>query len=165
MLHQKSQIIRRVVFLGWIAILHCGIGGQAFAIKPKPPLDLTLNSASHLDGTIEVILTATAHIDIAAAELSLDVPASLSLIQGEKKWVGSILSGEKKTITLLLQKISTTPAEVIGVGTVYLQGVESFVQQSRIQIDQEPDRPLPPPLSPSIQQRRDQERMLGQKGF
>jgi len=158
MLHQKSQLIL-MAFCTVVVALFCGSSENALAVKPKPPLELQLNAAGQPDGKIEIKLTAIANMEIASAELSIKLPESLSLIQGGKKWSGPLSSGEKKIVTLLLQKISTTPEEVIGEGTVYFPEGGTFVQQSRIQINKDEETESPP-LSPSIKQKKGRETIL-----
>jgi len=148
--HQKSQIMRITCGIGLATVLFCGIVETVLAVKPKPPLDLQIDTADQQDGTIEIKLTATANMEIKSAELSLQLPKSLSLIEGEKKWAGQIRSGEKKIVTLRVQKISTAPGEIVAEGTVYFPEGETFVQKSRIPINHDeempPSRSLPPPI-------------------
>jgi len=164
-LYRKSQIIRGIYCCLLAAILFYGICGSVLA-KPTPPLDLHISRSTQLDGKIKIKLTATAQMETASVELSLGLPESVAIVEGSKKWAGSLAIGEKKTIMVLIQKVSTTPGEVIGEGTVYFKEGGSFTQQNNIQINKEPNRSLlPRTLSPSIQQRRGKGTILEHKGF
>ncbi len=169
MLAQKSQIGYRTR-VGWLVnnlliLLFLGVGSPslALAIKPQPPLQLTLSHSSLQHGTIEVVFEAVANISVESVVLSFHLAESLALVEGEKEWTGSIPSGEKKTLKVFVQTVSSLPGKVIGEATVHLPEGGSFVQQSTIILNPE-EKEGPPPRPPPIRWKRGNETILEFRG-
>ncbi len=170
---QKSQMIRSLNLLRehagrgsalvLLVVLFLTIDSQTFAVKPQPPLTLTLSSSDLPDGTIEVQLEALANREVESVELTFYLPKSVSFKGGEEKWKGSIAVGEKKVLIVLIQRSSSSPAMVIGEAEVVLLQGGSFVQQSEIAIaPKETEENLP--LSPPIKRKQGGETILEFKG-
>ena len=163
----ESQIMRwsRVFAVSSVLFLGVGLGidNEAFAIKPRPPLKLSLTNSDLPDGQIELTLKAEAFVVAGKIELMIDLPPSALLVSGEVKWVGTITVGEKKALTAFIRTGSNIPAKVIGVASVYLPQGGLITQQETVLLHPPLEKALPPP-EPPIKRKRGNETILEFKG-
>jgi hypothetical protein len=116
--------------------------GPALAIKPQSPLDLTLFQSTLSNGSIEVSFEAMANTDLTSVDLSIDIDPSLSLVEGERQWTGTISVGEKKTLKVIVRSGTLLPVEITGKSIAHFSSGGLFVQQNRIVLNA--GEPAPP---------------------
>ena len=158
----ESQIMRWGHIVLVSIIFFVGGGKQAFAIKPSPPLNLSLTSRNLPDGQTELTLQAIASVAIDKLDLSIVLPASLDLASGGLQWEGAIASGEKKEIRVLVRTLANIPSNVIGKALVYFShggttpargttpASGSLTQQTSLLLNAPKEKPLPPSKPPIL---------------
>ncbi len=156
MLTQKSQM---GFVLGLFVLLL--FGDSAFA-KPQPPLQLTLLQTTLPNGTIEVSFEVVANISSESIDLSMAIDKSLSLVEGEPKWSGSMIVREKKTMKVRVQPITSASGKVIGAATIHLPEGGLFVQESAIVLNAKPK--LEPLRSAPVRRKQGNKTTLEFKG-
>jgi len=155
-LASESQIMRwgRIftvsTLLFAIVALLPGSGKQAFAIKPSPPLNLSLTHNDLPDGQTELTLQAFANVAVEKVEISIDLPASLVLIAGETKWDGPLALGEQKEIKATIRTLSNHPTKVVGNAFVYFSSGGSLTQRARLLLNAPKEKPLSPRKPPIL---------------
>lgn len=150
----------RLLFLVQLVYL-LGIFSSAEAIKPLPPVQLSLLEARLSDKESRLILTATANVDSSQVQLSIDLPPDLVLTEGEESWEGPLKKGASQTIEMIVESRNHTPQKVIGKAIVHFDQGETFVQRNTLILNSpEGGPPLP---APSIK-RKDKESILEFKG-
>jgi len=122
------------------------MGTDAFAIKPSPPLILSLTNLDLPNGQIELTLEAEAKVAGVKAALAIVLPPSVSLISGEVKWNGQIAVGEKKEIKALIRTLSNNPEKVIGFAEVSLPQGGFMTQQETVLLNTPQETRSPEPL-------------------
>lgn len=138
------------------------IASPGWAIKPRPPLQLSLLQSDLSGDQSRLTLTATTNIDSSEVALSLNLPPGISLIQGSGEWKGSLQKGETKKIEVIVQDSDHAPRKVIGKATIHLAEGETFTQQSALTLNE--SKSGPPLPAPSIKRKEDGEKILEFKG-
>ncbi len=134
------------LLFGFIFPLLLGVAFPAWAIKPRPPLQLSLQQESIASGQSRVTLRAVANIDILHAELSFPLLPPVTLIEGPYEWKGPLAKGEVKELKIALQH---PPGQnVTGKAMVHLQGGQLFTQQTALTLGEL--KTASPPSSPAI---------------
>ena len=84
----------------WISLALFSLlaASPAWAVKPRPPLGLSLQQAEGGDGERKITVTATANTEIIRVELSTELSPGLSLVKGEPNWEGPLKKGETQKI-------------------------------------------------------------------
>lgn len=113
------------------------IASSAWAIKPRPPLQLSLHQADVSEEVSKVTLIATANLDIRRVELRVKLSSGLFLIKGEEKWEGPLKKGEAQKMELIIQRPGHAPREVTGEGIIHLDEGGVFIQKVTITLSGE----------------------------
>ncbi len=129
LLTSESQIMRWGRVFTILIVLFLLSGSEAFAIKPSPPLKLSLVNRDLTDGQIEITFHAQSFVAAEKVELAIDLPPSVSLVSGDIKWDGSIAVGEKKAVKAFIRTLSNIPAKVVGKGIAHFTHGGSVTQQ------------------------------------
>jgi hypothetical protein len=139
-----------------------GLFSAAEAIKPRPPLQLSLLRVDLSEKQSQLILTATAHVDSNQVALSIDLPIGISLVEGKDQWEGALKKGETKKIEIIVENQRHQPQKIVGKATLHLMEGETFVQQSTLILnDPKTKSPLP---APSVKRKQGEEKILEFKG-
>lgn len=134
-------------------------GSEAFAIKPSPPLNLSLSHSPKPDGQYELTLQAEANVAAEKVELAFDLPDSVDRVSGELKWSGTIPVGEKKTIKASIRILANILATVIGTATVYMSQGGILTQQETLLLNP-PQTKSTPRTGPTKTQKPGHEKIL-----
>lgn len=134
----------------------------AWAVKPRPPLGLSLQQAEEGAGERRITLTATANADLVRVELSTELSPGLSLVKGEPKWEGALKQGEAQKIELVIQGQSRAAAQVTAKAVVHLDGGGTFVERSTLPLDGPKNKA--PARSPSVKRKQGGENIHEFKG-
>lgn len=156
-------MIKRTLSL-WISLALFSLlaASPAWAVKPRPPLGLSLQQAEGGDGERKIILTATANTEIVRVELSTELSPGLSLVKGEPNWEGPLKKGETRKIELVIQGQSRAASQVIAKAIVHLDGGGTFVERSTLPLDGPKNKA--PARSPSIKRKQGGENIHEFKG-
>lgn len=155
MFRQRFICFAQIIFL-------LGIFSSAEAVKPRPPLQLSLLQVPLSEKQSRLTLTATANIDSDQVKLSIDLPAGLSLVEGIDQWEGSLKKGETKKIEAVVENPRHSAQRVTGVATLQLNEGGTFVQRSMLTLDEPKTNSSPP--APSIKRKQGEENILEFKG-
>lgn len=162
-LMSESQMARWRCVFKVLVILFLGVCSDAFAVKPSPPLKLSLSKSNLSNGQIELTFNVSANVTVEKIELALDLPPSVSLVSGEVKWDGTIAIGEKKDIKASIRTLSNIPAEVIGRATAYFLHGGSVDQREALLLNPPPEK-VKPRLEPTIKRKQGRETILEFRG-
>jgi hypothetical protein len=155
MFKYKFVFFIQIVFL-------LGLFSTAEAIKPRPPLQMSLLRVDLSEKKSQLTLTATANVDSNQVALSIDLPVGIFLVEGEDQWEGSLKKGETKKIEIIVENQRRNPQKIIGKATLHLMEGETFVQQSTLTLgDPKTKSPLP---TPSVKRKQGEEKILEFKG-
>ncbi|MBI3805890.1 MAG: hypothetical protein HY282_19215 [Nitrospirae bacterium] len=110
----------------------------AWAVKPRPPLQLSLQQSSVSERENRLTMVAKANVDIRDAVLSLELPSGLRLIQGaEDGWEGSLKKGEMQQLDWTVRSGDTLPRQVVGKAVIRLNTGEEFTERSVLTLHEE----------------------------
>lgn len=137
--------MRFFLLFGLVFSLLFGMIFPVWAIKPRPPLQLSLHQESIASGRSRVTLRAVANIDIVRAELSFSILPPMTLIQGPHEWKGPLAKGEATEIEIVLQH--PPGQKVTGKAMVHLSEGQTFTQQAELILGESKTEPLPSPPS------------------
>jgi hypothetical protein len=151
-----------IFFLQVIILL--GIFSTAEAVKPRPPLQLSLLEVDLSGKQSQLTLMATANIDSDQVKLSFDLPGGLSFVKGEEEWEGALKKGESKKIEIIVENQIQKSQKVTGKATLHLNGGETFLQQNTITLGDPKEKSSPPPPAPSVKRKQGEENILEFKG-
>lgn len=124
-----------------------GIPRYVGAIKPRPPVELTLLSAALSEEETKITLTARANIKTSKISMIIDLPLGLTLVEGEPHWEGPLKRGETQQMTIIIQGAGGIADEILGSATIHLPNKGTFVQKTRLvlnALNEKPPLPLPP---------------------
>ncbi len=113
------------------------IVSSAWAIKPTPPLTLSLHQTKVSEEGSRVTLIATAHDDLSRVELSVALSPGLLLVKGDEKWEGALKKGEKRRMEWMIQNPGNARRTVTGKGTAHLDDGLLFVQKATMTLNGE----------------------------
>lgn len=130
----------------------------AWAIKPRPPLQLSLQQISLSGGQSRLTMIATANVDIGRVDLSLELPPGLSLIEGEEEWEGAMKRGETKQIEWIIQSPNEAPHKVTGKAVIELNAGEKFVEKATLTLNE--GKSDTPRRTPSVKRKEGGETIL-----
>lgn len=134
----------------------------AWAIKPRPPLQLSLQQTDLSGGQSRLTMIAVANVDVRHVALSLELPPGLSLVDGEEGWEGTLGKGQTQKMEWTIQNPNQIPQKVTGKAVVELNGGEKFVEQATLTLHEaKSDTPL---RAPSIKHKEGGETILEFKG-
>lgn len=151
----------RFVFLIQVVFLF-GTFSAAEAVKPRPPLQLSLLQVNLSEKESQVTLIATANVDSDQVKLSIDLPIGLSLVEGVDQWEGALKKGETKKMEVIVENQNRNPQKITGKATLHLNEGETFVQQSTLILnDAKAKSSLP---GPSVKRKQGEENILEFKG-
>lgn len=150
MLIRQSSIFASIFAIA--IVLFLGTGVEAFAVKPSPPLTLSLSNRDLPDGQTELILQVLAHTTVEKVELSIELPASLALVSGDVKWDGPIAVGERREIKAFIRTLANNPAKVYGAADVYFEGGGSLSQRETLLLNAPKEKKLAPKEPPRLRQ-------------
>ncbi len=134
----------------------------AWAIKPRPPLQLSLQQTPLSGGQSQLMMIARANVDISHVDLSLELPPGLSLIEGDMDWEGSMKKGEIKQIEWLIQRPNEALHRVSGKAVIELGAGEKFVEKTTLTLNEE--KSDTPRRTPSVKRKEGGETILQFKG-
>ncbi|MDC4205936.1 MAG: hypothetical protein MPW17_05225 [Candidatus Manganitrophus sp.] len=134
----------------------------AWAIKPRPPLQLSLQQIPLSGGQSQLMMIARANIDISHVDLSLELPLGLSLVEGEEEWEGPLKKGETKQIELIVQSPNKAPHQVTGKAVIELTAGEKFVEKATLTLNEA--KSDSPRRAPSVKRKEGGETILQFKG-
>lgn len=134
----------------------------AWAIKPRPPLQLSLQQAKASEGETMITLTAAANVDINRVTISVELSPGLSLAKGQPEWEGPLKKGEKQQLEFVVQNPNHTPEKVTGKAIVHLEAGGEFIQKSTLIVNRAQNKP--PSHSPSVQRKQGDETIHEYKG-
>ncbi|MEK7747830.1 MAG: hypothetical protein AAB300_01975 [Nitrospirota bacterium] len=146
---KKSQIVKWGVLLVVFVFLCFGGGASAMAVKPAPPLSLSLTKVDLPNGKVELTFRATANDGGHNTALEIDLPSSVLLIDGEARWEGTLSAKEEKVMRAVIRPIVTEPIRIVGKATLYFPDGDSMVQRSVVLLNasrEKPEIPSEPPV-------------------
>jgi hypothetical protein len=148
----------------WISVALFSLlaAAPAWAVKPRPPLGLSLQQAEEAAGETRITVTATAYIDIARVELATELSPGLSILKGEPDWEGPLKKGETRKIELVIRNPGHTGSQVIEKATIRLDGGATFVERSTLPLDGPQNKA--PTRAPSIKRKQGEENIREFKG-
>lgn len=148
------------IFTTFVLVMY--ITPPAWAIKPRPPLQLSLQQTSLSGGQSRLMMIAKANVDINHVDLSLELPPGLSLLEGEGEWEGTLKKGDIKQIEWLIQSPNEAPHKVTGKAVIELSAGEKFVEKTTVTLNEE--KGDTPRRTPSIKRKEGGETILEFKG-
>lgn len=157
MFHNKIVLWIFAAFLFVMAITP-----PAWAIKPRPPLQLSLQQTPLSGGQSRLMMIAKANVDIGHVDLSLELPPGLSLLEGESEWEGALKKGDIKQIEWLVQSPNQAPHQITGKAVIELSAGEKFVEKTTLTLNEEESDT--PRHTPSIKRKEGGETILQFKG-
>jgi hypothetical protein len=157
MIYNKVVLWVCAVFLSVITIT-----SPASAIKPRPPLQLSLQETPLSGGQSRLMMIAKANVDISRVDLSIELPPGLSLIEGDEDWEGSLKKGEIKQIEWLIQSPNEAPHKIIGKAVIELSAGEKFVEKATLTLNEA--KSDTPRRAPSVKRKEGGETILEFKG-
>ncbi|MFQ5781158.1 MAG: hypothetical protein ACE5HN_10300 [Nitrospiria bacterium] len=113
--------------------------------KPRPPLQLTLRQGDLSGEEVQLTLKARANVESSRVILSIDLPPSLTFIEGEETWEGPLKRGETKKIEVTILNPGNQPQEITGKGTIQFANGGTFVQQNTLMLSGPKKEPPPRP--------------------
>lgn len=122
------------IFAAFLSVM--AITPPAWAIKPRPPLQLSLQQVPLSGGQSQLMMIARANVDISHVDLSLELPLGLSLVEGEEAWEGPLKKGETKQIEFIVQSPNKAPHQVTGKAVIELTAGEKFVEKATLTLNE-----------------------------
>lgn len=122
------------IFAAFLSVM--AITPPASAIKPRPPLQLSLQQVPLSGGQSQLMMIARANVDISHVDLSLELPLGLSLVEGEEEWEGPLKKGETKQIEFIVQSPNKAPHQVTGKAVIELTAGEKFVEKATLTLNE-----------------------------
>lgn len=122
------------IFAAFLSVM--AITPPAWAIKPRPPLQLSLQQVPLSGGQSQLMMIARANVDISHVDLSLELPLGLSLVEGEEEWEGPLKKGETKQIEFIVQSPNKAPHQVTGKAVIELTAGEKFVEKATLTLNE-----------------------------
>lgn len=122
------------IFAAFLFVM--AITPPAWAIKPRPPLQLSLQQIPLSGGQSQLMMIARANVDVGHVELSLELPPGLSLLEGEAAWEGGMKRGETKEIELIVQSPNEAPHQVTGRAIIELAAGETFLEKTTLTLNE-----------------------------
>jgi len=122
---------------------------SAKAVKPRPPVELSLQKTQIEKEKIRLLFSARANIQTKKLSLSMALPLGLSLLEGEPKWEGPLDRGESHRMSIFVQGTGGISDEVRGMAIIQLPKGGSFTQKIRLSLSPlkaEEIKPPPPIL-------------------
>ncbi|MFY9270637.1 MAG: hypothetical protein WAO55_12925 [Candidatus Manganitrophaceae bacterium] len=135
---------------------------SAWAVKPLPPVQLSIKQTGRTDHRHQVTMTATANIDLDKIELSLELPPGVSRIEGEETWKGAMKKGETKKVSWTLQSRDQTPQTIFGKAITHLNEGNAFLQKALLTLNE--TAADAPRAAPSVKRKEGTETILEFKG-
>lgn len=143
-------------------LLVIAVTSPAWAIKPRPPLQLSLQQTPLSGGQSRLMMIARANVDVGHVELSLELPPGLSLLEGEAAWEGGMKRGETKEIELIVQSPNEAPHQVTGRAVIELAAGETFLEKTTLTLNER--KTEMPRRAPSVKREEGGETILQFKG-
>lgn len=122
------------IFAAFLSVM--AITPPAWAIKPRPPLQLSLQQVPLSGGQSQLMMIARANVDISHVDLSIELPLGLSLVEGEEEWEGPLKKGETKQIEFIVQSPNKAPHQVTGKAVIELTAGEKFVEKATLTLNE-----------------------------
>lgn len=148
----------------WIIILFTltTTAAPAWAIKPRPPLQLSFQQTDLSGGESRLTMIAVANVDLNRVTLSIELPPGLSLVAGEEQWENAMKKGETKKMEWVVQSPNQAPRKVTGKAVIESSAGEKFVEQATLTLNEaEKETPL---RTPSVKRKEGGETILEFKG-
>jgi hypothetical protein len=101
---------------GWVlAVLLVLASGIASAEKPSGPLSLLLTAepVESDPGWFDLTFSATSRRDVPRLTLWVDLPPSVTLVEGDRVWTGTAVAGEPVSFSLRVKHLGE-PVEIVG---------------------------------------------------
>jgi len=152
-------------FVLWICttfLLVTAVTTPVWAVKPRPPLQLSLQQTPLSGGQSRLTMIAKANVDIGHVDLSLELPPGLSLLEGESEWEGALKKGDIKQIEWLVQSPNQAPHQITGKAVIELSAGEKFVEKTTLTLNEE--KRETPRRAPSVKRKEGGETILEFKG-
>ncbi len=156
-MYHKTIVLICVAFISLTAM-----AAPAWAIKPRPPLQLSLHQTDLSGGETQVTMVATANVDVSRVSLSLELTPGLSLTRGEEGWEGSMRKGETQQVEWIIQSPDKAPRNVNGKAVIELNAGEKFVEKVTLTLNE--TKGDTPPRTPSVKRKEGGETILEFKG-
>ena len=153
-----SKRILSTLYLTLFCLFLPAVSG--WAIKPVPPLQLSLLQVDLSEDQRRLTLTATANIDSSEVALSFLLAPGLILVEGEEEWKGPLAKGETRKLEITVQTPDKGPREVIGKAVTRLKEGGVFTQQGKLILNE--DKKESP--GPSSKRQEGDEKTLEFKG-
>lgn len=125
---------------------------DGWAVKPLPPLELTLERTPSAGQHTHLLLRAKANIDSDRVELTIALPPEIRVIQGDTTWKGQIQKGAVQALEITIQDFPNLPENIRG-KAVLEQGGQTYHQQAWLPAENKA-------LEPNIQQKLSKEPLL-----
>ncbi len=143
-------MVRKIFTPLALSLLLFVISSPVVEAKPRPPLRLTFRHQNLSEGEIQLTFKAKANVASGRVTLSIDLPPSVSVLEGETTWEGSLKKGETRKIKITILNPGSPSQEITGRATIQFTGGGTFVQENNLRLNEsKQERPAPP--APIIQ--------------
>lgn len=155
-------MIRKIFALFILPFFLLIIPSKGDAIKPLPPLQMSLLQVELAEEKVQITLTARANINSRKVSLAIRLPLGVPLIEGEEEWEGPLKKGETKRVKVVIQNLRGLSQEITSIATIFLEPGGTFVQRNKLTLN--PSLIEAPPPTPPIRGKEGGNTILQFKG-